>query len=298
MKEFSDLLNKHIKSVTRKFLEQGYYIAVSNIIAMLGYGAQDNPLMIAIDDASQNVSDPKIAVKIDEKAMESFQNAQYLATEVIKIVLKRIRDPNILPFIHVTLAFMKFMSRRPRAMQYLAPDFPWQLLVDILNSFMEAYLTPDRIEDDAFPVPVKDHIRPFTEDFAMRGLTWAEGYFPPTWFSDDKLDDEERYLEVASMANKRRKRILWLACSIADAGSWISYDRVSRRFSASASSDTPSPASSPSLPPPAYTPASSSSSSLSAYTIISSGLHSRVFLISFTISFTFYLHVYYYICRD
>ena len=231
VQEFLDLLNNHIGRVTRKFLEQGYYIAVSNIIAMLGYGAQDNPLMIAMDDASQNLSDPEMAVKIDEKTMESFQEAQYLATEVIKIVLKRIGDPNILPFIHVTLAFMKFMSRRPRAMQYLAPDFPWQLLVETLNPFMAAYPTPDRIEDDAFPVPVKDRIRPFTEDFAMRGLTWAEGYFPPTWFSDDKLDDEERHLEVASMADVRSERIVWLAYGIADAGSWISYDRVSRRFS-------------------------------------------------------------------
>ena len=156
VQEFLDLLNNHIGRVTRKFLEQGYYIAVSNIIAMLGYGDQDNPLMIAMDDASQNLSDPEMAVKIDEKTMESFQEAQYLATEVIKIVLKRIGDPNILPFIHVTLAFMKFMSRRPQAMQYLAPDFPWQLLVETLNPFMAAYPTPDRIEDDAFPVPVKD----------------------------------------------------------------------------------------------------------------------------------------------
>jgi len=231
VQEFLDLLYNHIGRVTRKFLEQGYYIAVSNIVAMLGYGAQDNPLMIAIDEASQEASDSDVAVKIDEKAMKSFQEALYLTTEVIKIVLKRIGDPNILPFIHVTLAFMNYMSRRPRAMRYLGATFPWQPLVETLNPFLAAYTTSDRIEDDAFPLPVKDHIRPFTEDFAMRGLTWAEGYYPPTWFSDDKLDDEERHLEVASMADVRKERIVWLACRISNNGSWISYDRESRRFS-------------------------------------------------------------------
>lgn len=46
----------------------------------------------------------------------------------------------------------------------------------------------------------------------MRGLLWADDYYPEKRFPNDKLDDEEKYLEVASMtADERKERILWLA---------------------------------------------------------------------------------------
>jgi hypothetical protein len=230
--DFLDLLDSHIGRVTRKFMEQGYYIAITNTIAMLGYGSPDNPLMKAIGDASQETNDDKAPETVDEKAMKSFLSAEHLATEVLTIVLKRTGDPNVLSFIHVTLVFMYFMSSRPRAMGYLEARFPWQLLTEVLNQFLASFSSLDRIEDPAFPLPIKDHIRPLIEDFAMRGLIYADGkYYPETWFTDDKLDDEERYLEVASMVDVRKERILWLAHHISRAGSWISYDREKRQFS-------------------------------------------------------------------
>jgi len=82
-------------------------------------------------------------------------------------------------------------------------------------------------------LPIKDDVRPFTEDFAMRGLLWADGYYPEKWFANDKIDDEEKYLEVASMTDDRKERILWLACRLASLGGWIFYDGDSRRFSTS-----------------------------------------------------------------
>ena len=227
--DFLDLLDNHIGRVTRKFMEQGLYIAVSNIIAMLGYGSQDNPLMKAIDGTSRDTSE--MAVVIDEKTMKPFLDAEHLATEVLRIVLKRTGDPNVLPFIHVTLVFMYFMSHHPRAMRQLEARFPWQLLTETLNPFLASYPTLDRIENPAFPLPVKDHNRPLAEDFALRGLTWADRYFPETWFAEDKLDDEERSLEVPSMIDVRKERMLWLACNICRAGSWMSYDREKRQFS-------------------------------------------------------------------
>jgi hypothetical protein len=195
--DFLKLLDNHIGRVTRKFMQQGFYIAVSNIIAMLGYGNQDNPLMMAIKDTSQGTAETKS--EVDEKAFKSFHDAEYLSTEALKTILKRIGDPNVLPFVHVTLVFM--------------------------------YTTVERIEDAAFPVPVKDHIRPFTEDFGIRGLIWAEDYFPSTWFAEDKLDDEERHLEAASMVDVRKERILWIACQLCKTGSWMTFDREKRRFS-------------------------------------------------------------------
>ena len=214
------------RRATHKFLEQGYCIAISNIIAILGYGAQDNPLIIAIQDPPQDAYNSNTVSKIDEKAIYS-QEALYLTTEVIKVVLKRAEDPNILPFIHVTLVFMSYISRYHQVMQYVGTSFPWQPLVETLNLLLAAYTTCDRIEDCAFPLPVKGNI--LAEDFALRGLTWVEGYYPLTWFLDDK--QEEKRLEIASTADMRKERILWLACRIADNRSWLFYDKELRRFS-------------------------------------------------------------------
>ena len=226
--DFLDLLDNHIGRVTRKFMEQGLHIAVSNIIAMLGYGSQDNPLMKVIDGTSRDTSE--MAVVIDEKTMKRFLDAEYLANKVLRIVLKRRGDPNVLPFIHITLVFMYFISRHPLAMRLLETRFPWQLLVETLNPFLASCPSRDRIEDTSFPLPIKDHNRPLTEDFALRGLRWADGYFPETWFAEDKLDDEERSLEAPSKIDVRKERILWLACNICRAGSWISYDQEKRQF--------------------------------------------------------------------
>jgi len=50
-------------------------------------------------------------------------------------------------------------------------------------------------------------VRPFNKDFAIRGLLWADDCFPKKWFSNDKIDDEEKYLKVASVIDDRKERI-------------------------------------------------------------------------------------------
>jgi hypothetical protein len=233
VKEFLGLLDNQIGRVTRKFIEQGYYIAVSNIVAMLGFGSQENVLMKGITGQGVGTVDSGLSVTTDLKdpSIKTFLEAENLTNETLKIVLQRIGDPNVLPFIHVTLVFMYFMSRRPRTMRYLETKFPWDLLTAMLNPMLASYSTFDRIENTDFPPSIKDHVRPFTEDYAMRGLLWADGYYPESWF--DNINEEEKHLEVASMVNERKERILWLACRIASAESWIYYDREAHQFSTS-----------------------------------------------------------------
>ena len=234
VQEFLSLLDNQIGRVTRKFIEQGYYIAVANSVAMLGFASKENVLMQAVTESSTYEPDVEMAGTVTDDisiSMKSFQNAQRLSNSTLKIVLHRIGDPNVLPFIHVTLVFMFYMAQRPRAMRLLGADFPWEALTVMLNTLLFRYSTTLRIESPEFPLPVKDDVRPFTEDFAMRGLLWAEKYFPEKWFSNDRLDDEEKYLEVASMTDDRKERILWLACRIANLGPWICYE--GQRFSTS-----------------------------------------------------------------
>jgi hypothetical protein len=95
----------------------------------------------------------------------------------------------------------------------------------MLNTLLVSLETTWSIENDTFPSPEKDGARPLPEDFALRGLLWAEDYFPGEWFSNEKFDEEEKYHERASMTAQRKERILWLAVRIArSSGSGLSYD--------------------------------------------------------------------------
>jgi hypothetical protein len=232
VKEFLDLLDGQIGRVTRKFMEQGYYIAVANCVSMLSFASKENPLIKAMaTPESDTQMTGTIADESTSLAQISFGHAQRLTNSTLDIVLQRIGDPNVLPFIHVSLVFMYHMARHPHAMHLLEEKFPWQAMTVMLNTLLTPYKELSRIENSEFPLPVKDNVRPFTEDFAMRGLLWADNYYPQNWFSNDKIDDEEKFLEVASMTDDRKERILWLACRIAELGPWMYYN--GKRFSVS-----------------------------------------------------------------
>jgi len=85
--------------------------------------------------------------------------------------------------------------------------------------------------DQLFPKPAEGVGRPLPEDFVMRGQIWSEPYFPSSWFVAAAIDDEERVLELPSMAVPRVDRILGLGSSLAEYNRWISYDSKSRTFS-------------------------------------------------------------------
>jgi hypothetical protein len=234
--DFLGLLDNQIGRVTRKFMEQGYYIAVSNIVAMLGFASKENVIMQAIEVSKKEEAlvekKSESSLEPSTTSMKSFENAQNLTNSTLEIVLQRIGDPNVLPFLHVSLVFMYYISRYPHAMRLLEGNFPWKSLSVMLNTLLAPYGTPERIENPNFPLPIKDDARPFVEDFALRGVLWADKYYPDTWFSNDKIDDEEKYLEVASMTDDRKERILWLACRISEAGNWICYHSSKNQFSA------------------------------------------------------------------
>ncbi|PVH68442.1 hypothetical protein DL98DRAFT_631152 [Cadophora sp. DSE1049] len=230
IKQFLDLLDNYIGRVTRGFMKRGYYIAIANSVAMLGFASKDNPVIQATIESPAGESDVDMAGD-NSPAMKSFQRAKHLSNKTVEIVLQRIGDPNVLPFIHVTMVLMYHLARHPRAMKLLRASFPWQSLAVMLNTLLAPYQTPARIESTDFPLPIKDNVRPFPDDFAMRGLLWADGYYPEKWFANDKIDVSEKYLESASMTDERKERILWLACRIASLGGWLQYHNESKRFS-------------------------------------------------------------------
>ncbi|KUJ09305.1 uncharacterized protein LY89DRAFT_690348 [Mollisia scopiformis] len=225
-KEFLGLLDNQIGRVTRKFMEQGYHIAIANSVAMTGFAAKDNVLMQLISP-NKDGGDVAMAGNASQQSMDTFKLAVGLSNDTLRIVLQRIGDPNVLPFLHVVLVFMFSMTRHAGAMDLLQEDFPWDLLAIMLNTLLAQYKTLARIEAEQFPLPAMDDFRPFPEDFALRGLLWTENYFPPEWFTHEKIDEEEKHHERPSMTDERKERILWLACRLAQAGPWLTYDGTS-----------------------------------------------------------------------
>lgn len=116
-------------------------------------------------------------------------------------------------------------------MFFIERIFPWKLVSLQLNSLLLSYREHHRIQDEQFPRQEKEPApRPLPEDFAMKGLLWVDKYFPVDWFSNDKIDDDEKFFEVASMTDDRKERILWLGCRIAEYGKWLTYNKTLHQF--------------------------------------------------------------------
>ena len=169
----------------------------------------------AIEDALEN-----------EWAMrDMFRNAQIMTNETFALVLRRIGDKNVLPHVHVMLAFISSLA----SSQYLSDliaDTPWAELVALLNALVK---TENQIQNQSQTQPTKMYALlasnmfpregercdelPLPEDYFIQGLIWADDYFPKMWFEREH-EEEERYLELASTVPDRMKRVLSLGYGI------------------------------------------------------------------------------------
>lgn len=263
--EFIGYLDLHIARITKKYLEQGYYLAISNCMALLGYGSDDNPLQLLMKSQGTQIQDRDVLMTGTSQGEESkvpiaFENALRLFNQTTLVHLQRIGDTNVLSFIHVTLVFMRHMSQNPSAMRLLAPDFPWASLVTMLNTLLHLHPPADyfTIESPKIPkpettssteismsdvsisdiagnhetvTPSADEFRPFPEEWAMQGLAWTADYFPQGWFVNENVEAEKHYMEAESTRTAHRpERVLWLGCQIARSGEWIVYDPSTHTF--------------------------------------------------------------------
>jgi hypothetical protein len=260
---FLSLLDNEIGRKTRRWIESGYYMGIANSCAIAGYGDDSEPIMKAIKAprveevattttakatpaaaSEAAVSAPPAAAEQPDVQMggvetapsttpsptEKLDNALSLSFHTHDIVFKRYGDPAILGYLHTTLVFMHHLSVIPSAMQYME-QFPWKLVSILLNTLIDNYSTYEKIESDTFPKPEGSEIpRPLPEDFAMRGLLWADDYFPLGWFDGERVDDEEKYLEPLSLAEERKERVLWIACQIASQGKYLLYDSTAHQY--------------------------------------------------------------------
>ena len=253
MEEFLSLLDSHIGRSSKKWLESGYYIAIAGFCALQGYGDDSNFLNKLLRPVKQeDVMDVPMEEGIPETAApvpgKEFSAALSLTKETHEIVLRRFGDNNILTYFLVCLVFMNHMSEYPAAYVDLEKSFPWKLSALMLNTFVAplvaAQASFSRIEGHEFPggngsatgknvdkTTAKNAAnRPLPEDFAMRGMPWADKYLPAEWFSNLKIDDDEKFFEVPSMIAERKERLLWLGHKNALRGKTLTYDSATHQF--------------------------------------------------------------------
>ncbi|KAK4192456.1 EST/SMG-like protein 1 [Podospora australis] len=235
MSEFLESLNGQIARTQKRWLEQAYYVGIANSCALVGYGTETNPLFKAIQQVRQD--DELEDQPMQENDVESAPTPKELVdpmtlfTKTFDVVSRRFGDNNVLPYLHVTLVFLYHLTFCPDAMAIVEKEFPWKLTALMLNALLDSYKDYVRIEGEELPQSESVQ-RPLPEDYAMRGLLWAEKVFPSEWFANDKIDDDEKYFEMASMAEERKERILWLGCRIAAAAGakWLRYDSQAHKF--------------------------------------------------------------------
>lgn len=202
----------------------------------MSYGKEDNEIQVAINLPSP---DESVEMAVDTagpsgtKPEKSCAAASRLAQCTFGVIFRRIEDNNVLPFVHVIMVFVYHLAHFPNAVSLIEDNIPWELLSVLLNSLLQSYREYNRLHSDDFPRQAKEVApRPLPEDFAMKGLVWVDKYFPNNWFSNGKIDDDEKYFEMASMSEERRERILWLGYRIANHGKWLVYDDKLHKFQA------------------------------------------------------------------
>lgn len=240
--EADGLLNDYIITLAAKFKEIGVFAAVSNIAALFEYGIAKNglpkPILRLAFEAFENASQEKFGAvqpqnnpqlarfgtadfeavmsSSSESSMETVTLASRIAFTTLSICLRRPGDPNVHPLVHVYLVLLRTLVSVKQAMKCIETHVPWNAICVFLNFLY----SPSRAADPSlrsrdFPEPEEGPGRPLPEDFVMRGQLYSQWYFPETWFVDAMIDDDERSLDLPSMAEPRGNRLVWLGHSIA-----------------------------------------------------------------------------------
>lgn len=146
---------------------------------------------------------------------DTVSHAFTLTITTFTINLQRIGDKNVLPFVHIILAFIWCLSYVPAALGYLEAHLPWGQIVTFLNTIGRSGVVDANYECDTFPPSLSGTGRQLPEDFVMRGLLWAQKYFPSGFFEDALENEDERTLEMPSHGISRAERCLWLGRQLA-----------------------------------------------------------------------------------
>jgi hypothetical protein len=82
---------------------------------------------------------------------------------------------------------------------YVEGCVPWEDITIFVNTLGRSGVVEARFEGTEFPQQMSGTGRQLPEDFVMRGLIWAQHYFPADFFNGQVVGDDERSLECFHM---------------------------------------------------------------------------------------------------
>lgn len=237
----SGALDVYIGKITSKFKEHGACMAIANAASLFEYGVtRDKQDSRSIFRLSYQDYLPRVAQTNEVKSEKSQDTghtepaslqlskeeytsstqlialASILTFGTFTVALRRMGDKNVYPLVHIYLVLIRSLINVPKAFKLIEMDIQWIDLGTFLTTLARSVIINPRKLGPKFPEPEQTAGRPLFEDFLMRGQLWSELYFPPSWFHECNVDDEERSLELASMTAERTERILWLAMLIVE----------------------------------------------------------------------------------
>ena len=255
-----DFLENHIRKANAKFKENGVYTAIANIGALFEYGMSklegskpvlqmafdrerakkeadkeaDNIAMISKEGTtrpSKADGSPEAGLfptlNTPEASLLVINQASSLTFFTFSVCLRRPKDRNVYPLIHVHLVLLRSVVCLEEAGALLEKDIPRTELCSFLNTLSVEYdamnskdpaRAQSRLESPEFPKPEQGTGRPLFEDYILRDNRFTDSYYPENWFSDAMVDHDERSVEMPSANESRVERILWLSYDIASVG--------------------------------------------------------------------------------
>ncbi|EKG09582.1 hypothetical protein MPH_13369 [Macrophomina phaseolina MS6] len=224
---YIEKLDSNIRHLSAEWKQKGAHIAISNIAGLFDYGREDNFLRLAF--ATQLSPDDSKSVF---QTATSSHLACRLAFDTLHVVLQRLGDMNVLPHLHILLAFLSQAAAFPYEASHIFSYVKWETVALFLNELANSETITSKIESSEFLQGENDDLRPLPEDYIIRGQLWAYSYYPVSWFNR-VLDEEERILELASTVKLRTERILWLGVRLGSGNLGLRYDRSSQTWHAS-----------------------------------------------------------------
>ncbi|KAH9832696.1 Est1 DNA/RNA binding domain [Teratosphaeria destructans] len=260
---YDALVANFAKAGTFRWIPCGVPLAITNISALFQFGRPSNPLRRTCDYALQSQTSTTEAVEpfsVQPATASATTTLLDLARDAtllsLHTALQCQPDPKsiqeVLPFLHTMLSFLHSLYRvSPLNHDALGllQGVQWNVLVTFVNSLARLEPITARVEQCAkariWLQPDSDGRekvlrKALPEDYHVRGLVWASGFFGADWFEQD-VDKHSRAIETIGTTKQRAERMLYWALRLAFETDILSYDPTTRTFTvANAALDTKS----------------------------------------------------------